>query len=203
MDGGSWQNGSSLSEGTDGTHTIVFRATDDAGNTTTAAPVTVTVDRTPPVPDASLSPASPNGANGWYISPVTVTANSSDATSGIASQGVSLDGSTWTPSLTISTDGTYTVQVQAQDKAGNTASTTKTFKLDNTPPTVSFQQPAADGANGWYVSSVTVTVTGTDATSGVGSQQVSLDGSSWASSLTLSTDGIYTVHGRVTDNAGT
>jgi hypothetical protein len=202
VDGGPWQNGSSLSEGTDGTHTIVFRATDNAGNTTTAAPVTVTVDRTPPVANASLSPASPNGANGWYTSPVTITANSSDATSGLTSQGVSLNGSTWTPSLTISTDGTYTVQVSAKDKAGNTASTTKLVKLDTTPPTVSFQQPAADGANGWYLSSVTVAVTGTDATSGIGSQVVSLDGSTWVSSLTLSTDGVYTVHGRVTDNAG-
>jgi len=78
-------------------HTIVFRATDNAGNTTTAAPVTVMVDHTAPVPDVSLSPASPNGSNGWYTSAVTVTANSSDATSGVASQGVSLNGSTGHP----------------------------------------------------------------------------------------------------------
>jgi len=160
------------------------------------------VDHTAPVPDVSLSPASPNGSNGWYTSAVTVTANSSDATSGVASQGVSLNGSTWTPSLTVSSDGTTTVQVQAQDKAGNTASTAKSFKLDTTPPTISFQYPAADGSNGWYVSDVTVSVTGTDAGSGVGSQVVSLDGSTWVSSLTLSADGVYTVHGRVTDNAG-
>jgi hypothetical protein len=186
----------------DGTHTLIFRATDIAGNTTTAAPVTVTVDRTAPVPDASLSPASPNGANGWYVSPVTITANSSDATSGLASQAVFLDGSTWTPSLTVLNDGTSPVQVNAKDNAGNTASTTKTIKLDTTPPTASLVLPPADGSIGWYVSPVTVTVSGTDATSGVGSQTVSLDGSTWVSSLTLSTDGVYTVLGRVTDNAG-
>jgi len=202
VDGGSWQNGTSFSEGTDGTHTLVFRTTDVAGNTTSAAPVTVKVDRTAPIPDASLAPASPNGANGWYVSPVTVTANSTDATSGVASQGVSLDSSTWTPSLTISTDGTYTVQAQAQDKAGNSASTTKTLKLDATPPTASLQIPAPDGANGWYVSPMTVSVTGTDATSGIGSKLVSLDGTTWVSSLTISADGVYSVRGRVTDNAG-
>ena len=202
VDGGAWQNGSSANEGVDGTHSIIFRATDVAGNTTTAAPVTVTVDRTPPVPDASLNPASPNGSNGWYVAPVTVTANSSDATSGVASQAVSLDGSTWKPSLTISTDGVSTVQVTAKDNAGNTASATKTVRLDTSPPAAAFQVPAADGSNGWYVLPVTVSVTGTDATSGVASQMVSLDGSTWISSLTISMDGTYSVHGRVTDNAG-
>ena len=204
VDGGSWQNGASLSEGTDGTHTIVFRATDNAGNTTTAAPVTVTVDRTPPVANASLSPASPNGANGWYTSPVTVTANSSDATSGIASQGVSLDGSTWTPSLTISTDGTYTVQVQAQDKAGNTASTTKSVKLDTTPPSLSVSSAAPDGSNNWYVSPAVVTATDSDATSGMASTQYQVDGGSWqnGSSLSEGTDGTHTIVFRATDNAG-
>ena len=107
VDGGSWQNGSSLSEGVDGTHTIVFRTMDNAGNTATSVPMTVSIDRTAPNPDASLSPSSPDGANGWYVSPVTLTASSSDATSGLASQGVSLDGTTWTPSVTVSTDGTY------------------------------------------------------------------------------------------------
>ena len=202
VDGGAWQNSATFSEGVDGTHTIVFRATDMAGNSTTSAPVTVTVDRTPPVPDASLNPTSPNGSNGWYIAPMTVAANSSDATSGLASQAVSLDGSTWTPSLTISTDGVTTVQVTAKDNAGNTASTTKAVKLDTIPPTAAFQVPAADGANGWYVSPATISVKGTDATSGVASQMVSLDGSTWMSSLTISMDGTYSVHGRVTDNAG-
>jgi len=202
VDGGAWQNGASFSEGVDGTHAVVFRATDLAGNTATAAPVTVTVDRTPPVPSTSINPASPNGSNGWYVSPVTVTANSSDATSGLASQAVSLDGSTWTPSITISPDGVTTLQVTAKDNAGNTASTIKTVKLDTTPPTASFQVPAADGANGWNVSPVTVSVKGTDATSGVSSQMVSSDGSTWMSSLTISMDGTYSLHGRVTDNAG-
>ena len=202
VDGGSWQNGSSLSEGADGTHTIVFRTSDNAGNTATSVPMTVSIDRTAPNPDASLSPSSPDGANGWYVSPVTLTASSSDATSGLASQGVSLDGTTWTPSVTVSIDGTYTVQVHAQDNAGNTASSTKTIRLDTTPPTASILLPPADGNNGWHVTPVTVTAGGTDVTSGVESLLVSLDGNTWAPSLILSADGVYTVQARVTDNAG-
>ena len=202
VDGGSWQNGSSLSEGVDGTHTIVFRTMDNAGNTATSVPMTVSIDRTAPIPDASLSPLSPDGANGWYVSPVTLTASSSDATSGLASQGVSLDGTTWTPNVTVSSDGTTMVQVYAKDNAGNTASSTKTIRLDTTPPTASILLPLSDGNNGWHVTPVTVTAGGTDVTSGVESLLVSLDGNTWAPSLTLSADGVYTVQARATDNAG-
>ena len=133
---------------------------------------------------------------------MTATANSSDATSGIASQAVSLDGSTWKPSVSISTDGMYTLQVQTSDNAGNTASSSKTIHLDTTPPTANFVIPPADGENGWYLSPVNISANGTDAVSGVASQMVSLDGMTWSPTLTLSMDGVYTVHGRVTDNAG-
>jgi hypothetical protein len=200
LDGNTWM--SSLTISMDGTFSLHGRITDNAGNVTTLAPMTIQVDRTPPIPGVSLSPAASNGANGWYTSPVTASANSSDATSGIASQAVSLDGSTWKPSVSISNDGTYTLQVQAADNAGNTANSSKTIHLDTTPPTASFGLPPADGENGWYLSPVTISVSGTDAGSGVASQMVSLDGQTWSSSLALSMDGVYTVHGRVTDNAG-
>ena len=200
QDGSTWV--SSLSLSTDGVYHMLGHVTDNAGNTTITSPVTISVDRTAPIPGVRLAPSAPNGTNGWYVSTVTATANSSDATSGIASQAVSLDGSTWMPSMTISTDGATTLQVRATDQASNTASSSQTIHLDATPPAASFVMPVANGNNGWYVSPVTVSVSGTDATSGVASAQVSLDGSAWASSLTLSTDGVYTVHGRVMDYAG-
>jgi hypothetical protein len=200
LDGSTWM--SSLTISMDGTYSLHGRVTDNSGNVTTLAPITIQVDRTPPIPGVSLSPAAPNGTNGWYISSVTATANSSDVTSGITSQAVSLDGSTWKPSVSISTDGTYTLQMQAVDNAGNTASSSKTIHLDTTPPSASFVLPPADGENGWYLSPVIISVSGTDSGSGVASQMVSLDGQTWSSSLTLSLDGVYTVHGRVTDNAG-
>ena len=39
------------------------------------------LDNTPPVVTASLSPAAPDGTNGWYRGPVTVTWQVSDAES--------------------------------------------------------------------------------------------------------------------------
>lgn len=200
LDGGAWQDGPGMTVNADGSHTVEFQAWDQAGNHTASSPVTVQVDRTPPIAAASL-PA-PDGLEGWYVSPVTITAASSDATSGLASQGVSLDGSSWMPSLTVTSDGTFTVQVHAQDNAGNTASSTKTIRVDRTAPEASLVIPPADGEAGWYHAPVTITAQGTDATSGVASQLVSLDGSIWSPSVSLSADGIYTVQARVMDHAG-
>jgi hypothetical protein len=200
LDGGAWQDGSTAGVSADGKHTIQFQTRDQAGNTSSSAPVTVQVDTTPPV--AAVRMPAPDGQNGWYISPVTIMANCSDTVSGLASQGVSLDGSPWSPSLTIATDGNYTIHVQAQDNAGNSTSASQTVHVDTTAPAANLVVPAPDGKNGWYLAPVTVSAQGTDATSGVASQQVSLDGSNWSPSLSLPDGGVYTVQGRVVDNAG-
>jgi len=70
--------------------------------------------------------------------------------------------------------------------------TAKSFKLDTTADNI--VQYLLRMALRMVCIDVTVSVTGTDAGSGVGSQVVSLDGSTWVSSLTLSADGVYTVH---------
>lgn len=200
VDAGAWLDGAEAGVGVEGTHTVQFQARDLAGNLTVSTPVSVHLDFTPPVPDASLS--APDGENGWYVSPVTLTANSTDAVSGLASQGLSLTGDAWSGALTLSTDGVHTVQLQAQDKAGNTASAVRTVYLDATPPEVEVVLPATDGDNGWYVGSVTVRAGGSDATSGVASAQVSLDGSAWSDALTFSEDGVHSFQARLIDNAG-
>src|SRR5206468_2120909 len=56
----------------------------------------------------------------------------------------------------------------ATDRAGNTANTSTTIKLDLTAPTVSGAVTSGTaGTNGWYTSNVTVTWTCTDALSGM------------------------------------
>jgi hypothetical protein len=191
--------GASFTASTDGTYNLTATASDVAGNTASTNG-TIRLDTTPPV--AGFSLAAPDGLNGWYVSPVTVTPNGSDATSGIASQEVSLDNATWSSSVAISTDGTYTVYERLSDVAGNTTTSTRTIHLDTIPPVAGFSLPASNGQNGWYVSPVTVTPNGSDAISGIASQQVSLDNATWSSSVTISTDGTYTVYERLSDVAG-
>ena len=206
LDGGTPQSGSSVTVSTDGTHSVYFTTQDVAGNASApSAADSVKIDQTPPVVSSSVSSGT-SGSNGWYTSSVQLSATASDATSGLDSAGLAYTidgGSTQSGSTaTVSGDGTHTVVFSAHDVAGNLGSSTQTIKIDTTPPTAGFSMSAPNGSNGWYTSVVTVTPSSTDATSGIASQQVSLNGSNWSSSVTISTDGVYTVYSKATDNAG-
>ena len=191
--------GATFTPSSDGVYDLTATALDNAGNTGSATG-TLRLDSTAPVPGFSLP--GPDGTNGWYVSPVVVVPDGSDATSGVAGQEVSPDNTTWSPSITVFADGTHPVYTRISDMAGNTAASAMTVRVDSTAPVAGFSIPSPDGKNGWYVIPVTVTPAGSDATSGIALQQVSLDNDSWDPSVTLSTDGVYTVYSRAADNAG-
>ena len=93
-------------------------------------------------PSLTLTLPSPNGSNGWNKSgPVTASASATDANSGVASLGINGGGA----SFTASTDGVYNLTATATDKAGNTATTSGTIRLDTTPPSLSVSPSAPDG----------------------------------------------------------
>ncbi len=200
VDGGAWQASASLSEGT---HSIVGRVSDNAGNVTLSPAQTVKVDGTAPTISASIT--SGTLVAGWYVTDVTLLAKASDAASSIAALEHRLDGGTWSAgnSLTVSTEGPHTVDFRATDQAGLQATTSLSFQVDKTPPTVSFTPTGTPGANGWYTSPVALSISAEDALSGVAGIEYSLDGNSWTpgSSLNLG-DGEHTVEARATDNAG-
>jgi hypothetical protein len=116
-----------------GTHTLTAVATDAAGNTTTSAPVTVTVsnatgggDTTPP----TVAITAPAGGTTVSGASVTVTASAGDNV-GVASVQFKLDGAnlgaadTTSPysiawNSTTATNGTHTLTAVATDAAGNT-----------------------------------------------------------------------------------
>jgi hypothetical protein len=136
------------------------------------------IDTTPPVTTASLSPAQPDGQNGWYMHPVTVTLSAIDDLSGVAKTEISLDdGTTWqnyTGSLSINEDGKYTISYRSTDNAGNVeAAKTVSFQLDSTAPAITV---AAPGENGLYADSgdVTPQFTVTDNLSGVDSSKTTV-----------------------------
>ena len=202
LDGGSWTLGGSLALN-DGDHIVQARATDRAGNVSPLTTRNVKVDTTVPLLASAISCTS--GNNGWYVSDTTVASSASDVTSGIALVETRLDGGTWLPgsSATLSVDGIHTLDFRATDRAGLQSTTSRMVKVDKTGPPVTLSPTGTMGSNDWYTSTVALSISAQDATSGVASIEYNLDGESWTpgSSLTLD-DGSHTVEARSTDNAG-
>ncbi|MFV2107079.1 OmpL47-type beta-barrel domain-containing protein [Micromonospora sp. LOL_015] len=111
-----------------GQHTVAYRATDIAGNTSDPGSVTFTV-APPPDPDttAPTVTASVSGAQsevGSYLDTATVTVTATDDDSGVASVEYSLDSGAYTDytaPVTVNSPGAHTVSYRATDEAGNTS----------------------------------------------------------------------------------
>jgi len=172
-----------------GSHTLRALARDAAGNTTTSAPVTVTVSNAPPgdttAPAVSVSAPS-EGATVSGVASVSATA--SDNVGVVSVQftlnGVNLGAADTSAPYTINwsttgaANGTHVLLAIARDAAGNqTTSASRTVTVSNpaadtTNPTVSFSAPAA-GAT--VSGTATVSASAADAV-GVASVQFTLNG---------------------------
>lgn len=171
-----------------GQHTLTALAVDAAGNTTTSAPVTVTVAHDGTPPETTLtSPV----AGATLSGVVTLTAAATDDSSGIFRvdfwDETNLVGSTSTAPYTVSwntkqvANGTHTLFTRAYDKCNNlgtSATVTLTVNNDLTPPTISLSSPAS----GQILSGVT-TLAAT-ASDNVGVVRVEF----WDGSILLATD---------------
>jgi hypothetical protein len=113
------------------------------------------VDDLPPVITGSVTPA-PNAA-GWHKSNPTVSFTCSDSISGVASCSAPV-------TVTNETSGQLIIGT-ATDKAGNTATTPITVKLDKTPPALNVTSPA--GGTDVFLSPITVSGTVADLLSGI------------------------------------
>lgn len=156
----------------EGIYAISYHAVDNAGNVEAANSLTVQIDLTPPTITSSQSPPA-NGA-GWNNTDVTVTFTCGDALSGV---------DTCTPQIVVSTEGANQVETgTATDKAGNTATTTRTINLDKTPPVLTMPVFAAS-----YLLNSTYTFNfgATDALSGVATMQATLNGTPVTSGSTV------------------
>ncbi|NHC15853.1 beta strand repeat-containing protein, partial [Motilibacter deserti] len=197
-----------------GAHTVRYRATDNAGNVSPIGSSTFTivtpapVDTTPPTVSASL--AGPRLGDD-YTGPVTVTVTATDGGSGVASVEYSVDNgafTAYTAPVTVSAVGAHTVRYRATDNAGNVSpigsSTFTIVAADTTAPTVSATLAGTrEGDN--YTGAVTVTLTATDAGSGVASVEYSIDNgafTTYSSPFVVTGLGAHTVRYRATDVAG-
>jgi hypothetical protein len=198
-----------------GAHTVAAHARDAAGNTTTSASVTVTVDNNAPT---VVMTAPANGA--IVTGTVPVSADATDAV-GIAGVQFLLDGAplgaedTTAPyaidwSSTAASDGAHTLSARVRDTAANqVTSATVAITVDNTVPTVTMTAPAS----GAMLSGAVPVSAGASDTVGVIGVQFLLDGAplgaedttapytmNWAT--TTAANGAHTLSARARDAAG-
>jgi WD40 repeat protein len=141
--------------------TVSCAVTNGAGLTASRSAV-IRIDKTPPSISAPTITGT-LGNNGWYRSAVTAAWTVADADSGIASSAGCAP-----PALTADTPGA-TLTCTASNSAGLSSSASMSVKIDATPPAAAATRTPGPNANGWNNSPVTVTFSGSDATSGVAS----------------------------------
>jgi hypothetical protein len=132
-----------------------------------------------PETTASLSPANPDGPDGWYASPVTVSLEATDNMA-VARTEYSLDGgATWARyagAVTLEADGTYSLLYRSVDAVGNVEpAKTLELRVDVTAPALAFAELESS-----YDTSETLTlqIASSDGSSGIdpASTAIALDG---------------------------
>ncbi|MFI2346120.1 OmpL47-type beta-barrel domain-containing protein [Streptomyces sp. NPDC019443] len=203
-----------------GTHKVRYRASDKAGNVAAEKAVDFAVvapptdDKTPPETSATVS--GEKNEQGQYLGMATVTVTASDTGSGVNSIEYAIGAAgAWQPytaPVMVHEAGTHKVRYKAADKAGNAAAEKAVdFTVvtppaeDKTPPVTSAAVSGEKNSDGAYITSAKVTLTATDAASGVDKVEYSLDGGpylTYTSPVIVDRVGFHTVLHRATDKAG-
>jgi hypothetical protein len=216
-----WMNFSSskiwgLSDG-DGPKTVYAQFMDNAGNVSGVVSGDTILDTVPPSGSVVIN----NNDTYAGSTSVTLTLNASDSGSGIAGMSFSNDGTNWSAGETYNTtkawtlsagDGAKTVYAMFTDYAGNVSPATKdTIILDTGPPTACAVS-INNGAAYTGTTAVTLTLTATDAGSGMAGGKVLLsnNGATYTESAFAATkawtlasgEGAKTVYAKFKDAAG-
>ncbi len=193
--------------GDEGAITVYFRAVDLAGNVEDTKSVTFYIDKSAPETSAAL--AGDFTSTMWYYTDVEVTLTATDAYSGVSSILYSFDGESWivyTGPFVLTGDGTYTVYYYSIDMAGNVEETKSIgVGIDTEAPETSAGIEGVKGNQQYYLSEVTVTITASDATSGVDSIWYSFDQETWSlydAPFTVTMEGETVFYYWAIDNAG-
>jgi hypothetical protein len=137
----------------EGGHTISYHSVDIAGNVEPEKNRTFKVDLTPPNTSCVLGPAPPDGLNGWYRSPATVSLVPDSAGTNLSCSWDGAPLTNYTGPLEVP-QGVHRFNYRGEDPAGNLEVTKFIYtRLDTEAPTVEVNVTPSvpDGQNGWYI----------------------------------------------------
>jgi len=144
--------------------------------------------------------------DGWFKDTKIISFIATDWT-GVEYTKYSYDGSDffeYENPLIIDEDGIHTIQFYSRDVYGNVEDVkTEIIKIDKSPPTLDIDLDITE-KDGWFITPVTVTLTGSDSLSGLDKIIYKIDFSGWQTytdRLTF-TDGQYRFWAYAVDNAG-
>jgi parallel beta-helix repeat protein len=202
---------------------VTYFATDNAGNVEATKMLRVQIDRTVPMFSGFWVPA-PN-AGGWNNSAVTAALRSQDLLSGFQSTTYGVTGASFgggvlviapeadtrvaqTLTFDLTGEGTHLVGASTFDRAGNQAGTAFAVNIDTVRPSTQATLNPPPNAGGFNGTPVTLTLNGTDATSGVHSVRYAVNGgdvitvAGATASLRFAENGDYRITYFSVDNAG-
>jgi len=185
----------------DAEHTLLTGQADAAARALlTIAGISSEVPTTPET-TATTSPATADGAHGWFVHPVTVTLAATGGAGTVTTEYKIDDAAAWTVYTTpvlVSADGDHTVSYRSRTATATEDARSLAVKIDTTAPAAQATVSAADPA--------VVTVTATDSTSGVESIRYRIGGGAWidytAAVSVPRTSAAQTVQFSATDQAG-
>lgn len=213
----SWSTGTSFTlSGSDGEYLVEYYSVDTGGNTD--YPIKskeVTLDTQAPTTTLSIgTPKYTAGTDTYITSSALLTLTATDTGCGVQSITYDIDGAGWmtysAPFHVSGSDGSHTISYRSTDNLDNEEPIQNTIVLlDNTPPitTMTIGDPVYSSSGNTYVTSYTdLTLSATDAGSGVDYKQYRINAGGWslyAGAFHLSApDGSYLVEYRGVDNLG-
>lgn len=169
----------------EGVTSVSYWSADRAGNSEATTSITARIDLQAPVTTCSVVPA------GWQSHEVTVTLSAGDSGAGVAATKFTIDGQAeqvYSGPFTIG-DGDHTLRYWSEDGAGNAElQQTETVLVDTTGPLTT---TSADGV--WHSGPIIVSLSSTDARSGLAGTYYSINGGSqlsYLSPVTFADEGV-------------
>ena len=152
----------------DGQHTVVVTVTDKDGNTGSASR-TFTVDTVKPELTNVAINTNTDSSFETNTRTLVVTGTATDLTGGVASVAITLNGvdqgtvtlgsgGAFEKTLTVSSDGTYTIVISATDTANNTRTVTRTVTVDTAVPQFTWVEINSQTGNAGRTYTISVSV---------------------------------------------